>query len=71
MQLVGKSTMSKLHPQPNTIYPLIRLPQQCNDATGEAVYIFKTEYESEKAFFILLKNKENDKAKNYKRIYKN
>ncbi len=70
MQYVGKSKISKLHPQPNTIYPLIRLPQQCADVIGETAHIFQTEHEGEKAFLILLKNKETTKRKVIKEIIK-
>ncbi len=70
MKFIGKSKISKLHPQPNTIYPLIRLPQQCADVIGETAHIFQTEYEGEKAFFILLKNKETTKRKIIKEFIK-
>jgi len=67
---IGKSKISKLHPQPNTVYPLVRLPQQCNDVIGETAYIFQTEHEGEKAFLILLKNKETKKRKIIKEFIK-
>ncbi len=70
MRYLGKSKISKLHPQPNTIYPLIRLPQQCADVIGETAHIFQTEHEGEKAFLILLKNKEITKRKIIKEIIK-
>jgi hypothetical protein len=70
MHYIGKSKISKLHPQPNTVYPLIRLPQQCNDVIGETAHIFQTEYQGEKAFFILLRNKETTKRKIIKEFIK-
>ena len=70
MHYIGKSKISKLHPQSNTVYPLIRLPQQCNDVIGETAHIFQTEYEGERAFLILLKNKETTKRKIIKEFIK-
>jgi hypothetical protein len=70
MHYIGKSKVSKLHPQPNTVYPLIRLPQHCNDVIRETAHIFQTEYKGEKAFLILLKNKEATKRKIIKEFIK-
>ena len=70
MHYTGKSKISKLHPQPTKVYPLIRLPQQCNDVIGETAYIFQTEHEGERAFLILLRNKETTKRKIIKEFIK-
>jgi hypothetical protein len=70
MRYLGKSKISKLHPQPNTIYPLIRLPQQCADVIGVTAHIFQTEHEGEKAFLILLNNRETAKRKIIKEFIK-
>jgi hypothetical protein len=70
MQFIGKSKISKLRPQAHTVYPLIRLPQQCADVIGETAHIFQTEHEGEKAFLILLKNKETAKSKIIKEFIK-
>ena len=49
---------------------MIRLPQQCADVIGETAHIFETEHEGEKAFLILLKNKETTKRKIIKEFIK-
>jgi hypothetical protein len=45
MQYLATSKVSKLKPKPNTIYPLIRLPQECFGAIGKTVDIYKTDFE--------------------------
>ncbi len=70
MRYIGKSKISKLRPQPNTGYPLIRLPQQCAEVIGETAHIFQMEHEGEKAFLILLKSNETTKRKVIKEFIK-
>ncbi len=61
MHYVGKSKISKIHPKPNTSYPLLRLPQAFNDFIGKTTHIFETDYNGKKAFLIVL-DKNNDQT---------
>ena len=54
MRYVGKSKISKIHPKPNTSYPLLRLPQAFNNFVGSATHIFETDHEGKKAFLVVL-----------------
>jgi len=59
MRYIGKSKISKIHPKPNSSYPLLRLPQAFNDFVGETAHIFETDYEGKQAFIVVL-DKNND-----------
>ena len=54
MKLIGRSKISKINPKPNIVYPMIRLPQECNDVIGNTATIYETEYDGKKAFLITI-----------------
>jgi hypothetical protein len=60
MRFVGKSKISKIHPKPNTSYPLLRLLQAFNDFVGKTAHIFETEHDDQQAFLVVLGKSEGD-----------
>ncbi len=60
MRYVGTSKISKIHPKPNTSYPLLRLPQAFNDFVGKTTHIFETEHDDQQAFLVVLDKSEDD-----------
>jgi hypothetical protein len=59
MRYIGKSKISKIHPKPNTSYPLLRLPQAFNDFIGETIHIFETDYDGKQALLAVLDKNNN------------
>lgn len=61
MRYVGKSKINKIHPKPNTGYPLLRSPQAFNDFVGETAQIFEMNHDGKKAFLVVM-DKDNDQV---------
>ena len=53
VRVIGRSKIGKVTPKPNITYPLIRLPQSCEDAIGQTVGIYETEHEGKRAFLLV------------------
>jgi hypothetical protein len=70
VQYIGTSKISKLNPKPNTVYPLIRLPQGCVDSIGSIADIYKTEFEERKAFLVVLGTEEEQESRVIKPVIK-
>ncbi len=60
MRFVGKSKSGRLSAKKGKIYAQIRLPSQLADTIGEIVNIFETEYNSKRAFLLVIKQNMSD-----------
>ena len=60
MRYIGNSKISKIHPKPNTSYPLLRLPQAFNEFIGDTTHIFETDHDGKQAFLVIPDKNDDD-----------
>jgi hypothetical protein len=53
MKPVGKSKVSKQTSKEDTVYPLIRLPQEYEGLIGNTVTIYETEHDGQRALLLV------------------
>jgi hypothetical protein len=53
VQHIGDSKIGTIRSKPNVKYPMIRLPQECEEIIGQRAHVFKTDHDGQPAFLVV------------------
>ena len=66
MQPIGDTKIGTIRSKPNVRYPMIRLPQECEEIIGQRAHVYKTDHDGQSAFLVVPYTQESAQSANSK-----